>query len=65
MRQRNRYVQEGIRYKYYMRRKGQMSEKAKENLYNPLQKLKYPTEENMNWFFSNEKNLNQTQKVIR
>lgn len=65
-----RVVHEDIRYKSYVMRRGQfMSDKNRENRVirskRLLNKLKHPEEPNMLWFFSDEKNFDQDQKVNR
>lgn len=65
-----RVVHEDLRYKSYVMRRGQfMSEKTRENRVTRakrlLNKLKHPEEPGMLWFFSDEKNFVQDQKVNR
>lgn len=63
-------VHEDIRYQSYVRRKGQfMSAKTQEQRLlrakRLLNKLKHPEEPGLLWFFSDEKNFDQDQKVNR
>ena len=63
-------VHKDIRYKSYVLRKGHfMSEKVKENRLirskRLLNKIKNPAEKDVIWFFSDEKNFDQDQKVNR
>ena len=65
-----RVISESLRYKSYVMRRGQfMSDLTKENRVlrgkRLLNKLKRPEEPGMLWFFSDEKNFDQDQKVNR
>ena len=65
-----RVVNESLRYKSYVMRRGQfLSDVTKENRVirgkRLLNKLKHPEEPDMLWFFSDEKNFDQDQKVNR
>lgn len=65
-----RVVHEDLRYKSYVIRRGQfMSQKTRENRVirarRLLNKLKHPEEPGILWFFSDEKNFVQDQKVNR
>lgn len=63
-------VHENIEYKSYVLKKGQfLSERIKENRLirskRLLNKVKHPAEEDVIWFFSDEKNFDQDQKANR
>ena len=65
-----RCIHEDLRYSSYVMRRGQfMTQQTKENRYEKSKKLlceiKHPEEPKMLWFFSDEKNFDQDQKVNR
>lgn len=65
-----RCIHEDLRYSSYVMRRGQfMTEQTKKNRYEKCQKLlrkiKHPEEPQLLWFFSDEKNFDQDQKVNR